>query len=106
MQPTSTLRHLVLCRFIDGTAAEQCARIVEDFASLPLKIAGIRHFESGLNNSPEGLNQGYTHCFRLDFDDEAARDAYLIAPAHLAFVERLKPWLAAVLVFDYWGSAP
>jgi hypothetical protein len=105
MTSTNMLRHMVLCKFTDDASALQCAEIVADFAVLPAKIACIRHFEAGINNSPEGLSQGYTHCFRLDFDDEVARDAYLIDPAHLAFVERLKPWLAQVLVVDYWGVA-
>ena len=40
----------------------------------------------------------------LSFDDAAGRDTYLPHPAHLAFVERLKTVLAAVLVIDYEAS--
>ncbi|MES2075647.1 MAG: Dabb family protein [Pseudomonadota bacterium] len=97
----STLRHLVLCRFTEQTSAAEVASIGADFAALKQSVPGVLHFECGTNVSPEGLDQGYTHCFSLDFAGVAARDGYLVHPAHLAFVERIKPWLAQVLVFDY-----
>ena len=100
----TTLRHLVLCRFTEQTSAAEVASIGADFAALQHSVPGVLHFEWGANVSPEGLGQGYTHCFRLDFAGAAERDGYLAHPAHLAFVERFKPWLAQVLVFDYAAS--
>lgn len=97
----STLRHLVLCRFTDQASAADVAGLAADFASLQHSVPGVLHFEWGANVSPEGLGQGYTHCFRVDFAGAAERDGYLVHPAHLAFVERFKPWLAQVLVLDY-----
>lgn len=97
-----TLRHLVLCAYKDGTTAQQQATIAAGFAGLKPLIAQVRHVEGGENVSPENLNQGYTHCFRLDFVDAAGRDVYLTHPDHLAFVEILKPHLAQILVLDYW----
>jgi hypothetical protein len=38
-----------------------------------------------VNNSPEKLNQGYTHVYQLTFTNAAARDVYLVHPAHKAF---------------------
>ncbi|MBJ7312241.1 Dabb family protein [Rugamonas sp. CCM 8940] len=97
----STLRHLVLCRFTEQTSAAEVASISADFATLKHSVPGVLLFECGVNVSPEGLDQGYTHCFRLDFAGTAERDGYLVHPTHLAFVERFKPWLAQVLVLDY-----
>ncbi|MDC8755984.1 Dabb family protein [Janthinobacterium fluminis] len=95
------LRHLVLCTFRTDISDEQYALLVREFARLKEAIPVVRHFEHGLNNSPEGLADGYTDCFTLLFDGVAGRDAYLLDPAHLRFVELLKPWLAKVLVVDY-----
>jgi hypothetical protein len=54
--------------------------------------------------SPEGLNDGFTHCFTLTFAQAEDRDAYLVHPAHQQFVATLKPALAKSLVLDYWAK--
>lgn len=95
------LRHLVLLRFKPDAAEAAIAAVAESFAALEARIPCIRSLEWGLDESPEGLAQGYTHAFLLGFDDAAARDAYLPHPAHAAFVEQLKPLLDGVLVIDY-----
>jgi hypothetical protein len=48
-------------------------------------VGTVRSFEWGTNNSPEGHDKGFTHCFCLTFDTEADRDAYLPHPAHIAY---------------------
>ncbi|WP_317205787.1 Dabb family protein [Janthinobacterium sp.] len=101
MNNLSGLRHVVLCAFRADCPAEQRAELLREFALLREKIAAVRHFEHGVNNSPEGLSDGYTDCFTLLFDGTEGRDAYLLDPAHLRFVELLKPWLAKALVVDY-----
>ena len=77
-------------------------KIEAAFIDLPTKISEIKNFEWGLNNSPEGLNKNFTHCFFLTFDSEEARAKYLPHPAHKAFGEILKPHIKDVLVLDYW----
>ncbi len=77
---------------------------VHRFCALPAAIDLIVAFEWGTNVSPEGLAQGYTHCFQLTFANEADRDAYLVHPAHREFVEMPKPGIEQTLVFDYWSS--
>ena len=98
------LRHVVLFKFKDGSSAADIKKVEEAFARLPEQISEIEAFEWGLNNSPEGLNDDFTHCFFLTFASEKARDAYLPHPAHKAFGEVLNPHLDKVLVFDYWAS--
>ncbi|MFN8345039.1 MAG: Dabb family protein [Spirosomataceae bacterium] len=96
------LRHVVLFKFKDGTTPEQ-AKLVEDaFRKLPTQIKEIKGFEWGTNNSPEGLAQGFTHCFFLTFHSEADRAVYLPHPDHKAFGKVLGPYLDKVLVVDYW----
>ena len=100
----SKLRHIVLFSFKDNTPAETIAQIIEAFCELPQKIAEISEFEWGVNNSPEKLNQGLTHCFTLTFNDEESRDRYLPHPAHKAFGKLVQKHLDNVLVFDYWNT--
>lgn len=98
------LRHVVLFKFKDASSAADVKKVEDAFRQLPSKIKEIKAFEWGTNNSPEGLAQGFTHCFFVSFESEAARAAYLPHPAHQAFVEVLKPHLDKVLVIDYWAG--
>ena len=96
------LRHVVMFKFKDGTSEADIKKVEDAFRALPSKIKEIKGFEWGTNNSPENLNQGFTHCFFLTFDSEEARAAYLPHPAHKAFGAVLGPHLDKVLVLDYW----
>ena len=103
-KPADRLRHVVLFKFKDGAAEADVRAIENAFRALAGKISSIREFEWGTNNSPEGLAQGFTHCFFVTFATAEARDAYLPHPDHKAFVELLKPSLDKVLVIDYWAK--
>jgi len=96
------LRHVVLFKFKEGTTPADIQKVEAAFVALPSKIAEIKDFEWGLNNSPEGLDKGFTHCFFLTFDSEEGRAVYLPHPAHKAFGKVLGPHLEDVLVLDYW----
>ena len=96
------LRHVVLFKFKEGTSNESITEVEEAFKVLPTKIPEIKDFEFGTNNSPEGLDKGFTHCFFLTFDSEEGRAVYLPHPDHKAFGEMLGPCLDDVLVLDYW----
>ncbi|MEM9721107.1 MAG: Dabb family protein [Bacteroidota bacterium] len=96
------LRHVVLFKFKESASPEDIAKVEAAFNELPAKIPEIKGFEWGTNNSPEGLDKGFTHCFFLSFDDEEGRAIYLPHPDHKAFGETLGPYLEDVLVVDYW----
>ncbi len=98
----SKLRHVVMFKFKDEATENEIQAIVDAFAGLKNEIPEIKDFEWGLNNSPEGLNEGLTHCFTLTFDSDADRDNYLPHPAHKAFGAKLGPILDKVVVVDYW----
>jgi hypothetical protein len=102
MHSDSVLRHVVLFKFKDGTSAEDIKKVEAAFTALPTKISQIDGYEWGLNNSPEGLEKGFTHCFFLTFKSEEDRAAYLPHPDHKAFGAVLGPHLDDVLVVDYW----
>jgi hypothetical protein len=96
------LRHVVLFGFEPTSTAEDIKRIETAFAALPKKIKTIKAYEWGINNSPEGLDKGHTHCFILTFKSEKDRDDYLPHPAHKEFGAMLKGHLKNVTVLDFW----
>ena len=98
------LRHVVLFSFKASAGRAEVAEIEAAFARLPQQIDLIRAYEWGTNVSPEGIDQGFTHCFLLTFTSAADRDAYLVHPAHQAFVAGLQPVLEKALVIDYWAA--
>jgi len=101
--PQKVLRHVVMFKFTDSATAAIVQDIENTFKALPSKIPSIKGFEWGINNSPEGFNEGLTHCFVVSFDDEKGRQAYWDNPAHNDFVNNhLKPYMAKVLVIDYF----
>ncbi len=95
------LQHVVLFKFKDDATPKQVKKVEDAFRELPSKIPTIVDFQWGTNNSPEGLADGFTHCFLLTFKDEKGRAVYLPHPAHKAFGKVLGPHLDKVLVIDF-----
>ena len=98
------LRHAVFFSFRDTTTEEEVTAVVDAFRGLPEKVEEITDFAWGTNNSPEDLDDGYTHCFLLTFKDEAGRAAYLPHPAHKEFGSVLSGKNDQTFVIDYWGT--
>jgi hypothetical protein len=73
------IRHTVLCHFRADADADAVFAAIK---GLQAKIPGILAITCGRDNSPEGLQKGFTHGFTVDFIDAAARDAYLPHPEH------------------------
>lgn len=96
------LRHVVLFKFKETATPENIKMVEEAFGKLPAQIPLIKGYEWGINNSPEKLNEGLTHCFTVTFASEKDRSEYLIYPAHKDFVKILGPYLDKALVVDYW----
>src|SRR5688572_115514 len=98
------LRHVVLFGWKANADTAAIKGIVAAFSALPSQIKTIKAFEWGVNNSPEKLNQGLTHCFLLTFATEKDRDDYLVHPAHKVFTQLLPNVLDKVTVMDYWAQ--
>ena len=94
-------RHVVFFKFKDDAAPEKIKAVEQAFVALSRKIDTVTGFEWGTNVSPEGLNDGFTHCFLVTFKDKAGLEVYLPHPEHKAFVDQLKPLLDKVCVVDY-----
>lgn len=102
MKETPKLRHVVLLKFKESATDADIKKVEDAFIGLKSKIKEIKDLEWGLNNSPEGLNKGFTHCFFLTFESEEDRAIYLPHPDHKAFGDVLGPHLEDVTVVDYW----
>jgi len=98
------LRHAVFFSFKEDVSDEEVTEVVTAFRKLPNEIEEIIDFQWGVNNSPEGLDDGFTHCFLLTFENEAGRAAYLPHDAHKAFGDVLRGKNDKVFVVDYWGE--
>jgi hypothetical protein len=103
VQPDSVLRHVVIFKFKEGISQERIGAIMDAFVALKDKIPQIQSLEWGVNNSPEQLNKGFTHCVLITFLNEADRDIYLPHPDHKAFGAFLGSDVVDALVVDYWN---
>ena len=100
--PKNELRHVVLFGWKQNANADSIQNAIKAFGELPKQLKIIKKYEWGVNNSPEKLNPGLTHCFVLTFSSEKDRDAYLVHPIHQAFTKLLPNILDKVTVLDYW----
>lgn len=96
------LRHVVMFKFKESATPANIKMVEEAFAQLPKKITTIKSYEWGINSSPEGMNQGLTHCFLLSFSSDKDRNDYLVHPAHQEFGKLLGPFIDKVTVVDFW----
>lgn len=97
------MRHIVIFKYKPSATNDQIGKITKALSDLKNKIPGIVAFEHGINNSPEGLNNGFTHVYLFTFEDAAARDTYLPHPEHEQFGKMLGEMdiVEDVFVLDY-----
>jgi hypothetical protein len=88
--PSQTVRHVVVFKYKPEATPAQIQQVTDAFRALASSVPGVTAFEDGVNNSPEGKNQGFTHVYLLTFKDAAARDAYLPHPEHKKFGQVLR----------------
>ena len=97
------VRHIVIFAYKAGAAADKIQQVTDALAALTKKIPGIKSFEHGINDSPEGKSLGFTHVYQFTFENAAARDRYLVHPEHKQFQQLLDGLgiLDNVFVVDY-----
>ena len=99
------IRHIVLLRFPPDLRAGVFEDLMGHLSALRGHLPGILDFQSGVNVSPEtAVEHGNGHGFWVDFEDAAARDAYLEDPAHQAIGAKLvhacQGGIEGITVFD------
>jgi hypothetical protein len=95
------IRHVVHFKFKAEATPAQIKKITDEFAALKNKISVVESLEWGKNVSPEGLSKGFDYCWIVSFKTAKDRDAYLVDPAHKAFVALIKPVVDEALVVDF-----
>ncbi|KAI1340639.1 stress responsive A/B barrel domain protein [Xylariaceae sp. FL0016] len=66
----------------------------------------VKTLGGGRENSPEGMNNGMTHVFISQFENEDDRTYYLQKdPAHLDFVASIQELVDKVQVVDFTAGA-
>ena len=93
--------HLAVARFKPGTDAAIIKKFFEELGTLHHEVPGIVSYSWGVNDSPEGFSQGFTHGMAMTLRDADARVAYLNHPKHIALKQAVLPHLDNVVVLDY-----
>lgn len=95
------VRHYGMFQFKQEIDAARQAHCFSEMVGMVGKIPGLLAMEHGAYDSPEGMNDGFTHGFIMTFDSAASRDAYLPHPEHERVKEIVVPCLERVIVFDF-----
>ena len=95
------VRHILLMKFKLKAFPKQIHEVLEDFESIPTIIDGMSDVEWGENNSPEKLNDDYSHCIQITFTNEKGRQNYLPHPEHETLKKKFTDVLEKIVVFDY-----
>ncbi|NVK55336.1 MAG: Dabb family protein [Alteromonadaceae bacterium] len=97
------VRHIVVFKYKPDSRPDEIKQVTDAFRALKDDIPGMLSFEYGINNSPENLDQGFTHIYQMTFENAQARDKYLPHPQHGKFGELLGKLsiLDSVFVVDY-----
>lgn len=76
------IRHIVLMKCKSSASKEQFSEMWLALEEAAITVPGIIDHKAGENTSEEGLTQGYTHCFIIDFQDKDALNTYAPHPLH------------------------
>lgn len=95
------VRHYGIFQFKPEITPDQIDSCFAAMQGMLGRIPGMLAFEFGSYESPEGLNDGFTHGFIMTFDSPASRDAYLPHPIHEEVKDIVVPCLERVIVFDF-----
>lgn len=106
-KPAGPVRHVVLLKFKPETPDAARRAVEEALGQLPKQIDEILAYEWGTDLNNAARSEGYTHCLIMTFADAAAVQAYLVDPAHQAFLQMARPHIEKLLVLDFEpGTAP
>ncbi len=99
------VKHYGMFEFNEGTTEADIKECFDALSGMVGKIPGLQDVISGPYESPEGLNDDYTHGFIMTFDSPESRDAYLPHPEHEVVKQRILAMLDGgvdcVVAFDW-----
>lgn len=92
--------HIVFYRMKPGTNEEDQDSLIEQARKKLHALPGVKNLRAG--RSFAGSNEGYAVALVMDFDDEAALEAYRVHPEHQKFVkEAAEPLVSEVWRYDF-----
>jgi quinol monooxygenase YgiN len=95
------IKHIVLLKFNESTAADQVEQCFNEILELSENVPGVDDYVAGPNVNPEPMNHGFTHAFIMTFADAAARDAYLAHPERTRVRALVDAHVEKALAFDF-----
>ena len=95
------IRHYGMFRFHPEVTPPQIDECFAEMRGMVGIIPGLLAMEHGPYDSPEGMNDGFTHGFIMTFDSASSRNAYLPHPEHERVKQIVVPRLERVIVFDF-----
>lgn len=81
-------RHVVLYTYKEECTDEEIQKVYEELDEICGRLPGRLTYTWGKYDSHEGRNKGYTHCLVTDFEDEAARNAFIDDEVRIEFSKR------------------
>lgn len=100
-----TVTHMISLKFKDNIDKQMIDGFFSRLYALREHTPGLLSFKHGSYQSKEGLNQGFTHAFIMEFDTEENRDNYLNHPKHQSLaptiVDTLEDNVKGVIAFDF-----
>jgi len=95
--------HIVLYQMKAGTSEEVQNQLVAQALEKLAVLPGVKNLRAG--KSIKGPEKGYTVALVMDFEDEAALEAYRVNPDHQKFVKGIAgPLVDDILRFDFSWS--
>lgn len=95
------VKHFGVFQFKKEITAAQINNCFAEMHAMVGKIPGLLDMIHGPYDSPEGLNDGFTHGFIMTFESPEARNRYLPHPEHERVKDIVIPCLERVIVFDF-----
>ncbi|OAT10283.1 hypothetical protein BDBG_17342 [Blastomyces gilchristii SLH14081] len=94
------ITHIVCFQFKAGVSAEVINEIIVSILLIKSPTSKLQW--AAIDNSPEGLQNGFTHAFITQFETAKDRDYYTKNdPAHLVFISGLQAVVEKVQVMDF-----
>jgi quinol monooxygenase YgiN len=95
--------HLVFYRLKAGTSEKDERALIDQAQRRLAKVPGVKNLKAGKGIA--GSHQSYAVVLTMDFEDEAALDAYRVNPDHQAFVKEVaEPMVSGIWRFDFLWS--
>jgi quinol monooxygenase YgiN len=92
--------HVVLYKMKPGMGEEFENQLVAQALEILSVLPGVKNLRAG--KSIKGPEKGYTVALVMDFEDEAALEAYRVNPDHQKFVKGIAgPLVDDILRFDF-----